>query len=249
MSIGQSKLKLLSGNWISIFSNSDLDLDHRHLGINPKLRLDVSYPYSKFGSIGQSKLKLLSGNWISIFSNNDLDLNHRHLGSNPKLPLDISYPYSKFGVIRLKQTKVIERKPNVDAQAKPRMSKSEGFSFKIIEFSKIWPGDLILTRHDPYLNIAKILPRQTFWPSFIKIGSQQGFPMIWPGDLVFDPSFIKIWSQIWPLESKQKFSKICHRDLVFDPAWPIFELGLDIVKTNILIKFHQNWVANVASGV
>jgi len=31
------------------FSNSDLDLDHRHLGSNPKLRLDVSYPYSKFG--------------------------------------------------------------------------------------------------------------------------------------------------------------------------------------------------------
>ena len=26
-------------NWISIFSNSDLDLDHRHLGSNPKLRL------------------------------------------------------------------------------------------------------------------------------------------------------------------------------------------------------------------
>jgi len=48
VSIGQIKLKLLSGNWISIFSNSDLDLDHRHLGSNPKLRLDVSYPYSKF---------------------------------------------------------------------------------------------------------------------------------------------------------------------------------------------------------
>ena len=31
------------------FSYSDLDLDHRHLGSNPKLRLDVSYPYSKFG--------------------------------------------------------------------------------------------------------------------------------------------------------------------------------------------------------
>jgi len=27
------------GNWIYIFSNSDLDLDHRHLGNNPKLRL------------------------------------------------------------------------------------------------------------------------------------------------------------------------------------------------------------------
>jgi len=48
VSIGQSKLKLLSGNLISIFSNSDLDLDHIHLGSNPKLRLDVSYPYTKF---------------------------------------------------------------------------------------------------------------------------------------------------------------------------------------------------------
>ena len=43
------KLKLVSENCISIFSNSDLDLDDRHLGSNPKLRLDVSYPYSKFG--------------------------------------------------------------------------------------------------------------------------------------------------------------------------------------------------------
>jgi len=31
------------------FSNNDLDLDHRHLGSNPKLRLDRSYPYIKFG--------------------------------------------------------------------------------------------------------------------------------------------------------------------------------------------------------
>jgi len=49
VSIGQSRLKLLSGNLISIFSNSDLNLDHIHLGSNPKLRLDISYPYSKFG--------------------------------------------------------------------------------------------------------------------------------------------------------------------------------------------------------
>ena len=49
VSIGQSKLKLMSGNWIFYFSNSDLDLDHRHLNSNHKLRLDVSYPYSKFG--------------------------------------------------------------------------------------------------------------------------------------------------------------------------------------------------------
>jgi len=49
VSIGESKLKLLSGNRIFIFSNSDLDLDHRHLGSNLKLRLDVSYLYTKFG--------------------------------------------------------------------------------------------------------------------------------------------------------------------------------------------------------
>jgi len=49
VSIGQSKLKLLSGSLISIFSYSDPDLDHIHLGSNPKLCLDVSYPYSKFG--------------------------------------------------------------------------------------------------------------------------------------------------------------------------------------------------------
>jgi len=50
-----------------------------------------------------------------------------------------------------------------------------------------------------------------------------------------------------PLECKQEFPKICPGDLVFDPTWPIFELGLDIAKTNILIKFHQNRVANLAS--
>jgi len=49
VSIGLSKLKLLSGNWISIFRISDLDRNHRHLGSNPKLHLHGSYPYSKFG--------------------------------------------------------------------------------------------------------------------------------------------------------------------------------------------------------
>jgi len=132
--IGQSKQKLLSGNWISTFSNSDLDLDHRHLGSNPKLRLDASYPYSKLVSIGQSKLKLLSGNWISNFSNSDLDLDHRHLGSNPKLRLDVSYPYSKFRVNRPRQTKVIDRKPKVDAR-----TPAADFSITITWFSlKTW---------------------------------------------------------------------------------------------------------------
>jgi len=59
VSIGQSKLKLLSGNLISIFSNSDLDLDHIHLGRNPKLCLDVSYPYTKFGVNRPKQTKII----------------------------------------------------------------------------------------------------------------------------------------------------------------------------------------------
>jgi len=43
VSIGQRKIKL------SIFSNSDLDLDHIPLISNPKLGLDVSYQYTKIG--------------------------------------------------------------------------------------------------------------------------------------------------------------------------------------------------------
>ena len=62
----------------------------------------------------------MSGNWISIFSNSDIDLDHRHLGSNHKLRLDVSYLYSKFRVNKPKQTKVIERKPKVDARPPAR---------------------------------------------------------------------------------------------------------------------------------
>jgi len=48
---------------------------------------------------------------------------------------------------------------------------------------------------------------------------------------------------------KKEFSKIWPGDLVFDLTWPIFKLGLDIIKTNLLTKFHQNRAANVASRV
>jgi len=102
----------LSENRISIFSNGDLDLDHRHLGSIPKLRIEVSYPYSKIDVNMPKQTKVIERNIISIFSNSDLDLDHIHLGSNPKLRLNVSYPYSKFGVNRPKQTKVIERKLN-----------------------------------------------------------------------------------------------------------------------------------------
>ena len=110
--IGQIKLKLLSENWISIFSYSDLDLNLKHLGSNPKLRLDVSYSYSKFGVNRSKQTKVIERKLNFHFSKSDLDLDHRHLGSNPKLCFEVSYPYSKFGVNRPKQTKVFARKLN-----------------------------------------------------------------------------------------------------------------------------------------
>jgi len=110
VSIGQSKLKLLSRNWISIFSNSDLDLDHIHLGSNSKLRLDVSYPYTKFGVNRPKHTKLIERKLNFHFSNIDLD--HRHLGGNLTLCLDVSYPYTMFCVNRPKQTKVIPMSGN-----------------------------------------------------------------------------------------------------------------------------------------
>jgi len=120
VSIGQSKLKLLSRNGISILVTVTLTLITDTWVAIPRCILMKATHTLSLVSIGQSKLKLLSGNCISIFSNSDLDLDHRHMGSNPKLRRDVSYPYSKFGVNRSKQTKVIERKPKVDARTPTR---------------------------------------------------------------------------------------------------------------------------------
>ena len=35
--------------WLHAPSLVSIDLDHRYLGSNPKLRLGVSYPFNKFG--------------------------------------------------------------------------------------------------------------------------------------------------------------------------------------------------------
>ena len=47
----------------------------------------------------------------------------------------------------------------------------------------------------------------------------KGFPLIWPGDLVFDPK------------------------------WPSFELDLKNIKTNILSKIHDDCLKNVTARV
>ena len=53
--------------------------------------------------------------------------------------------------------------------------------------------------------------------------------------------------KMWPLERTQGFPKIWPGDLVFDPTWPIFELVRDIIQTNILTNFHEYPTENVAS--
>jgi len=75
------------------------------MGSNPKLRLDVIFPYSKFGFNRSKQNKVIEQKLNFYISNSDLDLDHRHKGSNPKLRLDVIYPYSKFGVNRPKQKK------------------------------------------------------------------------------------------------------------------------------------------------
>jgi hypothetical protein len=82
-----------------IFSNIDLDLDHRHLLDPYGLFIYATYR-PNLVSMGQSKL--LSKNYIFLFSNSDLDLYNRPQWSNPQLPSDIIYLYKKFGVNRPK---------------------------------------------------------------------------------------------------------------------------------------------------
>ena len=50
-----------------------------------------------------------------------------------------------------------------------------------------------------------------------------------------------IGPKLWPLECSQGFSMIRPTDLVFDPTWPIFELDRDIVKMIILSKSDDDW--------
>ena len=50
-----------------------------------------------------------------------------------------------------------------------------------------------------------------------------------------------------PLERTQGFPRIWPSDLVFHPTWPIFELVRDFLKTNILTEFQDYLTENVAS--
>ena len=48
---------------------------------------------------------------------------------------------------------------------------------------------------------------------------------------------------------EQDFSKIRPSDLLFDPTPPMIKLDRDIIKTNILSKFQEDWAENVTPRV
>ena len=54
---------------------------------------------------------------------------------------------------------------------------------------------------------------------------------------------------MWPQECQQGFPLIWPGDLVSDSNWPSFEQELEIIKRNILSNIHDDYLTNVTSGV
>ena len=52
---------------------------------------------------------------------------------------------------------------------------------------------------------------------------------------------------MWHIEPTKGFSNIWPGDVVFDTTWLIFKLVQDIIKENILTNFQEFWTENVAS--
>ena len=56
-------------------------------------------------------------------------------------------------------------------------------------------------------------------------------------------------SKMWPLQCQQGFPLIWPSDLVSEIKWPSFKLDLEIIKTNILSNIYYDYLKNVTSGV
>ena len=61
--------------------------------------------------------------------------------------------------------------------------------------------------------------------------------------------FMMITSKRWPLEHQQGFSLIWPGELVFDIKWPSFKLDLEIIKINILSNIYDDYFKNVSGRV
>ena len=51
-----------------------------------------------------------------------------------------------------------------------------------------------------------------------------------------------ITSKMWPLECQQGFPLIWPGDLVSDIKWPSFKLDLEIIKANILSNIYDDYL-------
>ena len=58
-----------------------------------------------------------------------------------------------------------------------------------------------------------------------------------------------ITSKMWPLEHQQGFPLIWPGDLVSDIKWPTFKLDLEIIKSNILSNIYDDCLKNVTTRV
>ena len=58
-----------------------------------------------------------------------------------------------------------------------------------------------------------------------------------------------ITKKMWPLEFQQGFPLIWPGDLVSDSKWPSFELDLEIIKMNTLGNIPDDYLKNVTTGV
>ena len=56
-------------------------------------------------------------------------------------------------------------------------------------------------------------------------------------------------SKMWPLECYQGFPLIWPGDLFFETKWPSFKSDLELMKTNILSKIHDDSFENVTASV
>ena len=54
-----------------------------------------------------------------------------------------------------------------------------------------------------------------------------------------------ITSKMWPLEHQQGFPLIWPGDLVSDIKWPSFKLDLEIINTNILSNIYDGYLKDV----
>ena len=59
--------------------------------------------------------------------------------------------------------------------------------------------------------------------------------------------FMNTEAKLWSIEGAQGFEEIWSSGLVFYLTWSIFELDPDIIMSNILVKFHEDWSKTVDS--